>query len=521
MPRRSGPPQEPRAWGAKCRGRWIAVACVLWPLALCCLACELPPTEPGDAPADDDWRHPDEPYVEFVTVAPDRYNLLVGDTVRYKAAAWAVESCFFGCTYRRVHVAFAWSSSDSGVAMVEDGLVTAVTPGVATITAATAHRHDSAQVTVAENFQSLEAVAAAGWTTLTFPATQPYTVGGTCALDAQGAAYCWGGYLNDRVPVPVASALTFTALTVGVAGVCGLTPGGAAYCWGGALLVGSPASSETPVRVGSGEFQAISASIGRNRDDWDWSILGGGAPIAFACAVMHAGEAYCWGGNDRGQLGSDAAPEVCALWGDDIPCSRVPIPVAGGLRFANVDAGSGFACGLTPEGRAYCWGDNTWGQLGSGDTLSVSAPVAVAGDLVFQSISAGAVHTCGLTAAAETYCWGRNELGQLGVGSADSSAHPTPEPVVDAPPLDALEAGGFTCGLTPSGAAYCWGVPWEESWAPHPVPGGFTFGSLAVGLTHACGVPPAGRVEPGRRPLGTAPRRGSRRTLETTHPRRA
>ncbi len=251
-------------------------------------------------------------------------------------------------------------------------------------------------------------------------------------------------------------------------------------------------SSETPVRVGDGEFQSISASIGRDREDWDWSTLGG-TPLAFACAVTRAGEAYCWGGNDCGQLGSDAAPDVCARLGHEFPCSRVPIPVAGSLRFASVDAGGGFACGLTAEGRGYCWGDNAWGQLGSGDTLSVSAPVPVAGDLVFQSISAGAVHTCGLTAAGGAYCWGRNELGQLGLGSADSTAHPTPEPVVGAPVLDALDAGGFTCGLAPSGEAYCWGVPWEEWWAPQPVPGGFTFGSLAVGLVHACGVPPDGR----------------------------
>jgi alpha-tubulin suppressor-like RCC1 family protein len=58
----------------------------------------------------------------------------------------------------------------------------------------------------------------------------------------------------------------------------------------------------------------------------------------------------------------------------------MPVPVAGNLTFADVSAGNdGFACGVTTDGGAYCWGENSYGQLGDGTTTNSSVPVKVAG----------------------------------------------------------------------------------------------------------------------------------------------
>ena len=54
-----------------------------------------------------------------------------------------------------------------------------------------------------------------------------------------------------------------------------------------------------------------------------------------------------------------------------------------------VTIGSAHSCGLTLEGRAYCWGDNFFGQLGDGTKTDRLRPVAVAGGLLFSSVSAG------------------------------------------------------------------------------------------------------------------------------------
>jgi alpha-tubulin suppressor-like RCC1 family protein len=89
-------------------------------------------------------------------------------------------------------------------------------------------------------------------------------------------------------------------------------------------------------------------------------------------------------------------------------------------------ANSGFSCGLDRGGKAYCWGANNRGQLGIGTTAnSALTPQPVAGGLTFLSLRAGAYHVCGLVADGSAYCWGNNDLGQLGDGSTRPSTKPT------------------------------------------------------------------------------------------------
>jgi alpha-tubulin suppressor-like RCC1 family protein len=63
---------------------------------------------------------------------------------------------------------------------------------------------------------------------------------------------------------------------------------------------------------------------------------------------------------------------------------------------------------MTASGAAYCWGDNYDGQLGNATATwpNSTTPVAVSGGLSFQSVSAGFSHTCGLTTSGASYCWG-------------------------------------------------------------------------------------------------------------------
>jgi len=85
-----------------------------------------------------------------------------------------------------------------------------------------------------------------------------------------------------------------------------------------------------------------------------------------SCGVTAGGNAFCWGDNSSGQLG------------DGTTGGRVsPVPVAGGLTFAVVSAGGDHTCGATPSGGVYCWGDNLFGQLGSGTTVTSLTPVRV------------------------------------------------------------------------------------------------------------------------------------------------
>lgn len=90
---------------------------------------------------------------------------------------------------------------------------------------------------------------------------------------------------------------------------------------------------------------------------------------------------------------------------------------------------------------AYCWGDNGYGQLGTGNEHPSAVPVAVAGGETFASVSAGDGFTCGVTTSGEGYCWGRsvywgrNEEGQLGDGTLRVPVRPArvrePDSTVD------------------------------------------------------------------------------------------
>jgi alpha-tubulin suppressor-like RCC1 family protein len=163
--------------------------------------------------------------------------------------------------------------------------------------------------------------------------------------------------------------------------------------------------------------------------------------------VTTGGAAYCWGDNTYGQIG------------DGSQTSRPsPVAVAGGFTFASLSTFVNHTCGVTAGGRAYCWGYNINGQLGDGTMTNRSAPVAVTGNLSFVAVSGGLYHTCGVTTGGAAYCWGANSFGQLGIGAVDQALHTAPVAVGGGLTFASVSAGYYhTCGVTTGGVAYCWG----------------------------------------------------------------
>ncbi|MDP3775759.1 MAG: Ig-like domain-containing protein [Gemmatimonadales bacterium] len=169
--------------------------------------------------------------------------------------------------------------------------------------------------------------------------------------------------------------------------------------------------------------------------------------VSHRCALTAAGVAYCWGANSYGQLGTVASLQDC---NPDprigLDCSPSPVPVAGGFNFARITTAYSHTCALTTAGAAYCWGENDAGQLGDGTTISRSTPVAVAGGLSFTEVSTSVGHTCALTGAGLAYCWGNNGAGELGNGSTTSSSTPV------------AVTGGLTFSRIAAGSGYAgWG----------------------------------------------------------------
>ncbi len=274
--------------------------------------------------------------------------------------------------------------------------------------------------------------------------------GATCALSTDGRAFCWGtnflgqlGVGDDLprlIPTPVAGDLTFKRLSLSPGGAfaCGLTTGARAYCWG----------TSNGGRLGDGSGPGLPKAVTRPQP-----VVGGylftelAVGGSHACAITAGGDAYCWGNNLRGQLGT----------GNTTPSSR-PIRVIGGQKFKSIDAHQDVTCGINSLGSAYCWGDGNNGVLGHGARTSSGSPVAVIGGLTFASINLGLWMACGVSTIGDGYCWGYDGyVGGLGTGTS-LELTTVPLPVAGGIKWATIGPGVFvTCGVATNGTGYCWG----------------------------------------------------------------
>ena len=171
------------------------------------------------------------------------------------------------------------------------------------------------------------------------------------------------------------------------------------------------------------------------------------------CGITTENQAFCWGNNDYGQLGSDTSGQYL-YW--------TPVRVQGGLTFSSISVGAHHTCAVAVNGSAYCWGQGFLGS-GSGYKTRQTALLAVTGGLAFTAIAAGGPQTCGITTAGVAVCWGTNYYGELGVGSATPAVADSPVVVNSSARFTLLTAGAnHTCGLGTDSIAYCWGSNLEN-----------------------------------------------------------
>lgn len=321
----------------------------------------------------------------------------------------------------------------------------------------------------------------------------------TCGVRTSGRLYCWGddseGQLGDGLtnadqatPVEVLGGFTnWISVSAGSKHTCARRAPGRLYCWGEDAFGGLGDG-------GSNTAMPVPTLVAGGFTDWT-SVTAGGQ---HTCGRRATGQLYCWGFDGSGAVGDGG-----------IPLDRsIPTLVAGGAtNWTAVATGDGHSCGRRATGRIYCWGNDSFGQLGDSVALTDRhTPTLVAGGFTnWAMVADGAAHTCARRTTGRLYCWGADTSGQLGDGGANTQ-QPMPVQVAGGAVdwTTAEGSGSHTCARRSTGRLYCWGhnffgqgghAAGSTATTPTQVAGGATdWAVVTTGAAHSCGRTTTGRL---------------------------
>ncbi len=315
----------------------------------------------------------------------------------------------------------------------------------------------------------------------------------SCAILDDGTVKCWGGNANGQLglgdvtsrgfgPDQMADALLSVDLGNGRTAVavdsssnhtCAILDNGKVKCWGlnidGQLGLGDTVNRGD----GPGEMGASLPSV---------SLGAGRTAVALAvgnshtCAVLDDATVKCWGRNDSGQLGlGDVLPrgDGAGEMGGNLPT----VALGAGRTAVAISAGDLHTCAVLDNAKVKCWGLNSIGQLGQGDTTSRGdGPTEMGGNLpaidlgtgrTATAITSGTAFNCAILDDQTVKCWGSGGTGRLGTGDGLARGDGAGEMGNNLPTVD-LGTGrtvsgvdsGFThtCAVLDDATVKCWGV---------------------------------------------------------------
>jgi len=296
----------------------------------------------------------------------------------------------------------------------------------------------------------------------------------TCAIDAEGALWCWGR--NDQgelgvgdqkirlVPTRVGGSNDWQHVSAGEEMTCGIRAGDSLWCWGEdlsgmnrpALLPTQVAGAWRTVAAGHQAYCAIGVDGAMSCRRYQTMLTPAGLPATIqpvsvstthdlTCVIDAQQQLHCFGLNNSGQAGTGTRDPVDVATPHQIPGA-----------WQSVSVSDLHACALAASGAMSCWGECGWGQLGR-SCSTPGAPVVV-DDRTYLSVSTGVNHTCAVRDDGAMVCFGDNTGGQLGsLGGLPLTRRPTA--IVGFDGWTTAAAGILhSCGLRADGEAWCWGI---------------------------------------------------------------
>lgn len=290
----------------------------------------------------------------------------------------------------------------------------------------------------------------------------------TCYIGSDNKIYCWGSgmygalaqggaYTPAKTPIAIGGGINdWISVSTGWRHACGTRSNGHMYCWGRNWYgqIGNGTTTGDPTTGGSvGVHQPTEVSGA----SCSWSVMSAGNQ--HTCGIQTDGRAYCWGYGPTGTATTE------------------PHEIEGGYTdWIYIDVIRRGGCGIRGVGGAgtlYCWGAGTVGQLGNGASLDSTTPVLVKDTtgsssyndwtLVSSEGTSGGSATCGIRSNGTAYCWGNNSDGQLGYGTTGGVIN-LPKQVVNTGNTGTWSdwswikgSENISCGVRGTGLGYCWG----------------------------------------------------------------
>lgn len=253
----------------------------------------------------------------------------------------------------------------------------------------------------------------------------------------------------------------------------------------------SYATNVISVSSGEGRTSFVDTSgvlrqSGRNTELFSTTVLNNLVSVSqgydFTVALTTYGTVLAWGQNGSGQLGQGSTLTPSS--------TQTPVRVLNLTQVTAVAAGSEFAMALRSDGTVWAWGDDSVGQMGDcngcqigGSTTNWVTATQVSGVSNVVAIAAGAVYAVVVEADGTVWTWGDDSEGELGTGDAQiNSGSSVPMQVAGLSNVVGVAAPSaqnsyifYTLAWTAQGQAYSWGVNVMADWS--------TYGMLGTGDT--------------------------------------
>lgn len=214
---------------------------------------------------------------------------------------------------------------------------------------------------------------------------------------------------------------------------------------------------------------AINTSTAVTLDTKGGTIVDMASTFNSRCVVFNNGQVKCWGSNSYGELGLEIAPGVTKGGASSEMGVFLPfVDLGTGFKAVRIVGGSYFFCARSVEGDVKCWGQNSKGQLGLGNTIGRGINVGTMGDNLptvnlgigrtAKKLAAGAEFACALLDNDDFVCWGDNTFGQLGIGNSTQQNSPASPVNFGGPfPIDFDLGAAHSCVILSNNDLTCWG----------------------------------------------------------------